>query len=488
MSISFNAIPGDTRDPFTYVELDNSGAIKGPAVQTYRGLLIGQKTSSGTAAALTPVRVTSVADAATRFGAGSMLHNMAEAWFAQQLPTELWAVPIVDGESDVAAAGSIVFSGTPTEAGTIAVYIAGRKVTISCATTSTATTLGTALRDAINNLTSLPVTATASTGTVTVTAKNKGLAGNGIDIRSNYYAEDATPAGVTVTITGMASGTGVPDLATVFAAIPNESFNVIANPYKDAATLTALETELSLRWGPLKMEDGTAFTGVSGNISTVTALTSTRNSPFNCFIPANGSPTPLWEWAAETAIIVANRAQADPARPHRSLRYVWCKPGASPTRFNHAEREILLHNGCSTYTVDAGGYAVVGRLITSYRKNAAGGDDVSYLDVNTLLTLSYLRYDWRNLLQTKYADWKLADDGTRFGPGNKIVTPNVIKAECLARARDWESMGLVENFEAFKEGLIVERNAQNRTRLDIRMTPDLVNQLYVTATQIGFIL
>ena len=49
-----------------------------------------------------------------------------------------------------------------------------------------------------------------------------------------------------------------------------------------------------------------------------------------------------------------------------------------------------------------------------------------------------------------------------------------------------ETLGLVENTEAFKAALIVERNADNQNRLDILYGPDLVNQLRVFAVNTQF--
>ena len=46
----------------------------------------------------------------------------------------------------------------------------------------------------------------------------------------------------------------------------------------------------------------------------------------------------------------------------------------------------------------------------------------------------------------------------------------------------------MENIEAFKEGLIVERNEQDPNRLDVCMPPDLVNQLRVVGMKISFLL
>ena len=69
-----------------------------------------------------------------------------------------------------------------------------------------------------------------------------------------------------------------------------------------------------------------------------------------------------------------------------------------------------------------------------------------------------------------------------------MITPRLGRAEALARYRTWETRGLVEGAEAFRAGLICERNAQDRNRLDWLMTPDLVNQFRVGGAKIQFVL
>lgn len=487
MAISFNSIPNGIRVPFAYVEIDNSGAVTGTALQNYRSLLIGQRLGTGTAAVNTPVRLTSAAQARTAFGAGSLLHNMAEAYFSDNTVTETWAVAIDDNVAHVQATATVVVAGTPTAAGTLAIYIGGRLVQVGVSTVSTPTTIATALVAAITANTSLPVTATSAVGTVTITAKHRGIIGNGIDLRLNY-ANETTPAGLTVTVNAMASGSGNPDLAPAIAAVAADQYHVIANPYTDTATLTVLETEMSRRFGPLVQQDGSMFSAAAGNFSAMTTLGAGRNSPFNSIVATNGSPTPVWEFAADVAAVVALYGQIDPARPFKTLPLTWVRPGVASQRFTISERDQLLKSGISTHVVAAGGVVQVERLITTYQTSPLGAPDVSYLDVNTMLTLSYLRFDTRVMLLTKYPRHKLASDGTRYGPGQAIVTPKTVKAELINRARQWEELGLVENAEGFKTGLIVERNAQDATRLDILMTPDLVNQMNVFAVQNRFIL
>jgi phage tail sheath gpL-like len=87
----------------------------------------------------------------------------------------------------------------------------------------------------------------------------------------------------------------------------------------------------------------------------------------------------------------------------------------------------------------------------------------------------------RQVITTKYARHKLANNGARFGAGSAIVTPNVIKAELINQYGVMEAAGLVENMAAFKANLIVERNLDDPNRLDVLFAPDLINQLRVFA-------
>ena len=493
MSISFNGIPTTLRVPFVYAEFDSSNAQQGLDVLPYKVLLIGQKTSSGSKAAVgsgtgQAWRITSAAQAAQYFGAGSQLHLMALAYFANNQVTEVHAIAVAEPSGGAAASGTIAVSGTASAAGTLAVYIGGQLVSVGVASSATATQVATNLAAAINALTSLPVTATSSTGTVTITAKNQGLVANSLNVQLNFAEGDATPAGLTVTVTGPSSGSGNVDLTNVWAAIEDEQFHIMAMPYIDATSLTSAETELESRWGPLRQQEGIMFVASPGDLSTVTTLGLSRNSKQVSLMTSYGSPTTQHEWAASVAGVVAQYGNIDPARPFQTLTLAHVKTPPKTMRFTPTERDIMLHDGVSTHVVAAGGVVQIERLITTYQVNGFGAPDIAYLDVNTPLTLGYLRASFRNNMLRKFPRSKLADDGTQYGPGQAIVTPKVIKAECIAVFRQWEDAGLVEGIDQFVRDLIVERNASDPNRVDILLPPNLVNQLRVTAVKIGFLL
>ena len=490
MPISFNEIPTNVRVPFVYVEFDSSRAVQGAALMPYRCLVIGQKLAAGTVAALVPTRVTSAAQGATYFGKGSMLAAMLEAQLANNNLTETWAVALADDAAGNEAVGSIAVGGV-VAAGTIALYIAGRRLRIGVTAGQTLAQIATAIAAAITADTSLPVTAAVDgevTTKVNVTARHKGEAGNGIDIRHSYFDGEDLPTGLTLTIVDMVGGTANPDIADVWAVIGDEHYNVITMPYTDAANLVALETELADRWGPLRMIEGMAFAAARGTHSELGTLGDSRNSPHLSVMNAAASPTPPYEWAAAVAGVVAYYGNIDPARPFQTLPIKGVLAPRVEDRFTMQENNLLLYDGISTHSVDAGGVVRIQRLITTYKVNAQGAEDIAYLDVTTPLTLAYLRYDFRNYILRKYPRHKLADDGTIYGVGQAVITPKVGRAEAIARFRLWESMALVEGGDQFKADLICERNDKDPNRLDWMLPPDLVNQFVIGGVQIGFLL
>lgn len=482
--ISFNQIPIDIRTPGHYIEFDNSRAVQGLPAIRHKILVIGQRLAAGTVAAGEPKLVTSKGQGEGFFGRGSMLSAMLNALKDANSYTETWAVALDDLVAGVAATGSIVFGGAVTDSGILNLYIGGKPVKVGVAAAMATTAIATAVAAAVNADTALPVTAAANASTVTLTARHKGLCGNDIDLRTNYYQGEALPKGLTVAITPMGAGAGNPDVAAVIAAIGDEQYHTIIMPYTDAANLAALEAELSRRFGPMVMKEGHAFAAVAGTHAAASTLGDSRNSPHLTIMGGQDSPTPPWIVAAVAGAVDAY--EPDPARPRQTLPLTGVLPPAEGKRYTLSERNIHLHDGISTYVVDAGGNCLIERLITTYKVNAFAVEDISYLDVETLRTIAYLRYSTRSRIALRYPRHKLANDGTKFSPGQAIVTPLVIRAELIALFQEWELAGLVEGLEQFKRDLIVERNPTDPNRVDAVIPPDVVNQFRVFAAQVQF--
>ena len=486
--VAFNEIP-NLRVPFVAVEFDASKASQGPALLKYSLLLIGQKFAAGTGVADSINKVTSPEDVLTLAGRGSQLHRMAIARFASDRITDTYIGILDDNGAGVAATGDLTVTGPATEDGTLALYIGGKLISVAVTDGDADTVVAAAIEAAIDADLDLPVTASVAAAVVTVTHRHKGLEGNALDIRLNYNDGDKTPAGVAVAIvgTGMAGGTTSPVLTTLIANMGDQWFNIWGHPYTDAVSLTAIENELASRFGPLRTIDGVAITSASDSHANLTTLGNGRNSQHSEIMAQPGFKpvTPPSEFAAETAALIAQFGAIDPARPFQTLAYTHALPPAEIDLFTLEERDLLLFDGIAT-SKSVVSKVQIDRAITTYQTSPSSAPDDAYLDVTTLLTLMFLRFSFRNQMQTRYPRHKLANDGTRFGPGQLVITPKIGKAEAVGWFREMELLGLVEGFDQFKADLIVERSGTDVNRLEFLLPPDLINQLIVTAAQIQF--
>ena len=488
--ISFNQVPANALVPFVYVEFDGSRAVA-PA-GSFRTLLMGQRLTTGNVAANNPIQINSVAEANLAFGVNSMLSFMTARFRQSAKLSELWCVAVDDVAAGAAAEVELDVTAAPSARGEIALYIAGRRVSVAVDGTedvnATAVLINTAITAALPHL---PALTSVSGSTVTIAHRHKGPID--LDVRFNYQPTDNFPAGFTATLTSTA-GTSQPTAANIveaLAAAGEEEFNIIVHPWTDATSIAALEDAVADRWGPVLQTSGlliSSHVSAAGTAAEAIVYGASRNSQFSVVLGHGKIPSQSFEFAAAVAGAIHEPAANDPARPFQTLPVRGVVPPQVRQRWSHVDRESALANGISTFRVDSGGVIRIERLITTYQTAPGGEDDAAYRDANTLFTLDFLRRDWRRYWSTKYGRHKLADDGTRFDEGQPVMTPSLGRAEMIGKFREWEGRGLVEDADAFAAGLVVQRNADNRDRLDFLAPPNLINQLRITAVQIGFIL
>lgn len=489
MPVSFNNIPSNIRVPLFYAEVDNSRA--GYFQQQNRTLIIGQKLVAGTAPANIPVFCSSQDQARSLFGIGSMLDRMVGAYRQNDQFGEVWCLPLDDNGSGVQATGTVTVTGPATGSGTINLYIAGQRIQVPVVSGDSANTIATAINAAINANTSLPVTSAVASAVVTMTARHRGELGNDIQVSVNYLGSlggETTPAGVGVAVVAMSGGTTNPVLTTAIANLSDEIYDYVIHPYVDATSLNALGTyfdDVTGNWSYAKQLYGGGFTARRGTVSALVTAGTSRNDQHMSTLGFNGSPTPAYEVAAMYGAQCAKSLSIDPARPLQTLPLVGMLAPPVTSRFSLTERNTLLFSGMATSYVESG-VVRIERAVTNYRQNTFGQADPSYLDVETLFTLAYVLRSLRYRITQKFPRHKLANDGTRFGDGQAIVTPKIIRAELLASYAELENIGLVENRDAFAANLIVERSPTDPNRVNVSYPPDLVNQLRIFAVLAQF--
>ncbi|EJH9544011.1 phage tail sheath subtilisin-like domain-containing protein [Salmonella enterica] len=499
--MTFNEIQSDNRIPLVEIEFDNSMAVVGTPAPHQRVLMFGQANLKegkvdGTGALDTPVRITRDAQAVSLFGRGSMLAWMVKEFIAINPDTELYVIAQGAGTGK-ADAGSLTLSGAATGDGVLSVYVGGRRYQVAVAGGQKGKALADKLAALINADRDAPFTAVsaapagadvgADASVVSLTARFISECA-AHDIRLNYYDGETTPDGLTVVITPPAAKAANPDITRSVANMGERQYNYVVMPYRDQANLNVLSTELLKRWGPVKMSDGAVWMAHTGTQGEITAFGESRNDFLFTCSAVPKAPEPDYIWAASVCATCAPSLSTDPARPLQTLAVSSRLAPQSADRLTREERNLLLHGGIATVTVAAGEVVQIERQVTMYRVNKYGDVDPGYLDIETIYTLSYLRYSLRTFVTQRFPRHKLADDDTPVAPGQPIVTPKIMSLQLIALGEEWVDQGLVENLDTFKKNLLVERNTSNRNRLDVLCTPDLVNQFRFFAAQIRFIL
>lgn len=473
---------------------------------TWVDSLAGDPEHGGIAVPNVPKPIGTQAQADNEYGVGSELSSMVRSFLANNFAQEMWCAPVVAPHGSTQASADVVILTTPTEAGMVHLYVAGHHIdNVVVGTTDTVEIIAQRLADGINEDPTLPVVATVKAApddnTITITCKTPGVNGNDITLQMNYYGKvggEETPPGLTLTVparlgqgTGGVVGAGVPDYDPVIAALGEHEYEYIALPHTDSNTLFDWEQEFGFedtgRWGWMRQLYGHLFACKRDTYSNLIIYGETRNSGVTSIMgiePETASPT--YEVAAAYTAKAARALTNDPARPLQTLalnRILAAKP---ERRFILPELNSLSGVGIATQKTGTDHVMRIMRETTTYQLNLYGYSDDAYELVTTMATLAKLIRNQRQQITSKFPRYKLADDGTRFGVGQKIVTPKSMKAELIAQYRVDEFNGLVENVTAFKDHLIVERDPNDPNRMNVLYPPDLINQLRVFAVLVQF--
>ena len=492
--MNFKEIPTGTKVPGFYAEIDNSRAA-GSSVMPWKVLVIGQTVKS---AKCEPTLITSDEDADTKFGAGSQLALMIRAYRKNQTGIETYALPLADVAGDKASL-SVDVGGPATVSGEIVLVVDGVRVKTTVSANQAANTIAGNIVTAINAKAQLPVTASATTNGFKLEAKNAGTCGNEISVSVGKTASDIVPDGVTLKVGSadlesamLASGTGAPDLSesgvNVVSLIANQWYNVIVAGVNDDDNVKILEEELDARWTALRQELGILFFGKSfANVADAQTYYVARNSQVCIPVCLIGAPRSSWERAAAVAGVAADSAKQDPAMPIGNVELIGETAPDEKNDLSFEEKQVLLDAGCSGIDADKTTRTVyVRRLVTEYKKNAAGAADQSYMQPETIFCLSYFRWAWNNRMASKYSRAKCANDEAKFGIGQVILRPSTVKAEAISFYKDMCDAGICQGYEYFVENVECEIDANDKNRINVLLPPEFIKQMFVLASIIQF--
>lgn len=483
----FNQIPGNIVAPIIAFEVNSGGQFENRS----RLLLIGHANAGAVIATNTPTPCPSIAEARRLAGAGSMIDDMVRVARANAPAQEIWisAAPA----TGTPGTRTITVNSAPA-AGVAAVQIAGEVVQITVGSGDDESDAAAALATAINsyfnalNGASLPYTATAAEGVVTLTARHAGAFINGVDINVPVLDGSNVFSGK-VTIAVGAAGAGSPDLSAALAALGDDEFDWIVSSFSDATNIGRYETLLSDtsgRWAWSRQIYGHVFYPMADSIANLTThglSLDNRHLTVLPLIASSNVPQPVWQWAAAMVARIApwlsDGATGNVSRNQTGL----VVEGLLPPRdragwLDYATRDAFLGSGLSTWKVNAGGDVVIDKIITTAR-TFNDVPDTTFRDIQKIGQLVYALRKFRTDLTVEHGQKALANDN----PANlgTISTTSDIKATFMHSYQRMVSTGVLENAVQAAELITVTRNPDNPNRVDIYAPIDAVNPLDVIA-------
>ena len=448
-------------------------------------LIVGQVTSGSVIpVAGFPVLVENIANGGVEdalFGEDSMLSTLIRANKVRNQQVQVDALAI-DDDSAVQATGEMDVSGTASENGEL-IIVAGseknHKYSVAIVDTDTATVVGDVIAAVINADTNSPVTASNSTGTVTITAVNGGTYGNSIPLEIQGEV-----AGLTTTVTAMTGGVSDPTSASMFDAIGERRYQAIVWPYPNDTSfvLDLLDPRFNVDGTIL---DGVAFTALNDTIGNLEALATPLNSQSlvifggNLEVETNYAGGDIVEIpmvkAAQFAgfrglrldvdghsiadLVIANSGPLDsfggPAlasKPYFNTPFADLFVIKAGRGFDDTEIESLLDVGISVVGNNIAANTIIsGEVVTTYKTDVAGNEDVSFKFLNYVDTISQSREYFFNNYRKRFAQSRLTE-GDIF-TGRDIVNAQVIRSYSKRLYQDLSGIDFVL-LEAGEDALI----------------------------------
>ncbi len=490
MGVTFDYVPAGAVASNVFVEQKYELRSLGGLLIPQKIAVIGQYNSGKTPDDYLPRDILSVAEAKTLYGAGSMLALTIEALWKGKGTVPVTAFPVPDAGAGAAATGTIQITGTVTKSGTIALYIAGKRVVVGVLKDDTNEEVATKINVAVNANANLPVTSAVVTDTATLTCRWKGLTGNDITILEDLAVGDDInePTGLTIAITDMASGATDPDFSTSspFDNFGDAWYTFVDYPYNSDTLLDVLEAAGDARNDPSVKRQFAGVCGYVGTLANFLTALDDRNSAWTTMMPVEASPSMPLEIASAVVGVAARRAQATPGRPYRALTLpdIWPGTGALWT---YAQRDQVVKAGGSTFTVTSDGKVKIEDLVTTRTQNDVAEDDDSMRWTETIANIQAKIYSIDRVYSSEpFVSGVVVDDKAVTGV-DYAIRPKTVKAYAIRLIDElWVPRALTKNRDAVVAGIVSEIDSGNPNRINIQVPDDLATGLKIIAAKLSW--
>lgn len=448
------------RTPGAYVQLLFGQGPSSAKVGEREACLVMPILATGEYTAGTLYELDNEDDAIDGGGSGSPLHIGARRFLQANQDVRLWALPVAasSGAGIVQATFAVTFTTDPTGLGLATVTISGEDSSYSYNDSDTVTTVAAGLVAIINAKTHLAVTASNSSGVLTLTAKLAGAsqnnaimvrstvsAGTGISVSADGEVGD-TVAGVDGAVTEAAN------TATALGNVTTTQLYYMALSATDTTTIGHLVTHLTNKATPVV---GIRSVGIAASRDTLANVTTLANAHNYERMQV------VWQEDSEDhpASIAANMAAVRARYENQLASYPlggyggtdWLVPAAYDTADwpDGDDQNEAINDGVTPIASNQAGSYIVMSVNTRSKNSAGTVDDFRATETHRISVGDYVAEGVVSLWNSNHQG-KLFEDDERLADGTVntnqtlrrgIVKPSQWRAEVIDFLEDLASSG-----------------------------------------------
>ena len=459
-----HSLPSTVRRPGRFHEFDLTSSAQSLTPLPNRVLLIAMKIAAGTAPVDEFVQITDELTSDALFGVGSelalMVRKALEVGRRIGFQPEIFASPLAP-PAGTAATFTLTAVGNATGAGDIVFRIGEKSFRAGVSSGDTVTAIALAMKAAIDaELETVPVTAAAVVGVVTLTLNYDGVNGNDLKV----LVDDVGLTGTVVTPAAAVPGVGVSDPTVALDNSLSKYFEIKALANHLAADIAIVNAHLDEAWAADQKRWHFVVYGENGTLATANGLATIANDERQVFVTYEESPSTPGLQAAAVATTVAARELPNFNWDDADIPLAAPPDGAV---YDSPELEVALAAGTTPIRPnDARDGSNIVRLITS--KTTEGGNP--FERTKDLATMRGLVFTTRQLE---------AAFGIKFKALNKSdLVLRRMRSVAFEVLDDLEDLGVVQNVEELFPQLIVEADAIVATRAVISIPESIIPNLH----------
>ena len=390
--------------------------------------------------------------------------------------------PLAEGSGAVQATGKIEIEGTATEAGSAKIVIGGQKTTIAIASGDTKTEIFAKIKDGIDGVLAMPVTAANGDDALTLTSKAAGEVGNLIKTRIECAVN-----GLTFTVTQLTGGVKDPDVTPALDKI-GEIWETAILPCFDYKNKDRLDTTMLYckgRIDDLEKKPVLCYWGCTDDYATRTAVTDARPDDWcnPLLVSVGSSELPYVVGAKFLVDDILTTANENPAQGYKG-KAEGLEAGDDSLQENYNTRNVSVMKGSST-NIKSGNVAELNDVVTMYHP-ASEGKYPSRRYVVDIIKLMNIIYNVRLIMEAdELKGAPLVEDAT-VTSNKTAIQPKTVKTWFLNLAKSLADKAIIQDVETTKNGLEVAIDSENPKRLNVTFPVKLSGNVEVTSTDIYF--